>query len=60
MDYDLAIVGGGIAGAGVAQVAAAAGFKVLLLEKSGFGSQTLVQFQQADPRRVALPGVRPV
>ena len=32
--YDIVIVGGGINGAGVAQAAAAAGFKTLLLEKN--------------------------
>lgn len=40
MDYDLAIIGGGISGAGVAQAAAAAGYSVLLVEKTGYGSQT--------------------
>ncbi len=38
--YDLLIIGGGIAGAGVAQAAVAAGYTVLLLEKNAFGSQT--------------------
>jgi len=38
--FDVTIIGGGIAGAGVAQCAAAAGFSVLLLEKGDFASQT--------------------
>ncbi|MBV6424468.1 MAG: Aerobic glycerol-3-phosphate dehydrogenase [Steroidobacteraceae bacterium] len=38
--YDLAIVGGGIHGAGVAQRAAAAGYHVLLLEKSALAAGT--------------------
>lgn len=39
-DWDLIVVGGGIHGAGVAQAAAAAGHRVLLLEKDrlGFGT----------------------
>ncbi len=39
-EYDLTIIGGGIAGAGVAQAATAAGYKVLLLEKGEFARQT--------------------
>ncbi|MEZ5498182.1 MAG: FAD-dependent oxidoreductase [Steroidobacteraceae bacterium] len=38
--YDLAVVGGGIHGAGLAQAAAAAGHRVLLLEKSTIGAGT--------------------
>ena len=38
--FDVTIIGGGIAGAGVAQCAAAAGYSVLLLEKGDFASQT--------------------
>jgi glycerol-3-phosphate dehydrogenase len=38
--FDLVIVGGGIAGAGVAQASSAAGYRVLLLEKEDYGSQT--------------------
>jgi glycerol-3-phosphate dehydrogenase len=38
--YDLAIVGAGIHGVGVAQAAAAAGYSVLLLEKHGIASGT--------------------
>ena len=38
--FDVTIIGGGIAGAGVAQCAAAAGYKVLLLEKGDYASQT--------------------
>jgi glycerol-3-phosphate dehydrogenase len=39
-DYDLAIVGGGIHGAGVAQAAAARGQRVLVLEQTGIASGT--------------------
>ncbi|PAJ74963.1 FAD-dependent oxidoreductase [Pseudoalteromonas sp. NBT06-2] len=38
--FDVTIIGGGIAGAGVAQCAAAAGYRVLLLEKGDYASQT--------------------
>lgn len=38
--YDVVVVGGGINGAGVAQAAAAAGYSVLLLEKSSPGAGT--------------------
>jgi len=38
--YDLAVIGGGIHGAGVAQAAAAAGHRVLLVERDGWGSGT--------------------
>ncbi|WP_111977459.1 glycerol-3-phosphate dehydrogenase/oxidase [Algibacillus agarilyticus] len=38
--YDVTIIGGGIAGAGVAQAAAAAGYRVLLIEKGEFAKQT--------------------
>ena len=38
--YDLAVIGGGIHGAGVAQAAAAAGHRVLLIERDGWGSGT--------------------
>lgn len=36
--YDLAVIGGGIAGAGVAREAALRGLSVVLFEKNGFGS----------------------
>lgn len=39
-DYEVVIIGGGIQGAGVAQAAAAAGYRVLILEKNGWGSGT--------------------
>jgi glycerol-3-phosphate dehydrogenase len=39
-EFDLAIVGGGIAGAGVAQDAAARGLSVVLIEKDDFASGT--------------------
>ncbi len=38
--FDLAVLGGGIVGAGVAQNAAASGLKVLLIEKGDFASGT--------------------
>ncbi len=38
--YDIAIIGGGIAGAGIARDAALRGLNVVLLEKSFFGSGT--------------------
>lgn len=40
MEYDLAIVGGGIVGAGVARDAALRGLKVALFEQDDFGSGT--------------------
>ncbi|MBU2884634.1 FAD-dependent oxidoreductase [Gilvimarinus agarilyticus] len=40
MAYDIAIIGAGISGAGVAQAAAAAGYKVALLESSSVGGAT--------------------
>ncbi len=39
-DYDIAIIGGGIQGAGVAQAAEAAGYRVILLEKQAIASAT--------------------
>lgn len=38
--YDIAIIGGGIAGVGIAQYAAAAGYSTLLIEKGEIGGQT--------------------
>ncbi len=38
--YDIAIIGGGIHGVGVAQAAAAAGYKAILLEKSAIAAGT--------------------
>ena len=38
--YDLAVIGGGIQGAGVAQAAAAAGYSVLLAERHSWGAGT--------------------
>lgn len=38
--YDVVIIGAGIHGAGVAQAAAAAGYRVLVLEKTGIASGT--------------------
>ena len=40
IDFDVAIVGGGISGAAVFQRLALAGFRVLLLEKGDFGGGT--------------------
>jgi len=40
MDYDIAVIGGGIQGAGVAQAAAAAGYKVVVFEQAGIASGT--------------------
>lgn len=40
MNYDIVVIGGGIHGAGVAQAAAAAGYSVLLLEKTAIASGT--------------------
>jgi glycerol-3-phosphate dehydrogenase len=39
-DYDIAVIGGGINGAGIARDAALRGLKVLLLDKDDFGSGT--------------------
>ena len=38
--YDICVIGGGIQGVGVAQAAAAGGYSVVLLEKSGLASAT--------------------
>jgi len=38
--YDVAVIGGGIHGAGIAQAASANGYSVLLLEKSAIGAAT--------------------
>jgi len=40
VDFDVVIIGGGIQGAGVAQSAAADGYRVALLEASGIGGAT--------------------
>lgn len=39
-EYDVAVIGAGIHGVGVAQAAAAAGYSVLILEKNNIGSGT--------------------
>lgn len=39
-EYDIAVIGGGINGAGIARDAALRGLKVILLEKNDFGSGT--------------------
>ncbi|MBP7662409.1 MAG: FAD-dependent oxidoreductase, partial [Shewanella sp.] len=38
--FDVAIIGGGISGVGIAQYAAAAGYSTLLIEKGEIGGQT--------------------
>ena len=53
--FDLAIIGGGINGAGIAADAAGRGLKVLLAEKGDLGGATSSAQLQADPRRPALP-----
>jgi len=40
MEYDVAVIGGGIQGAGIAQVAAAAGYKVIIYEQTAIASGT--------------------
>ncbi|TCI05196.1 glycerol-3-phosphate dehydrogenase/oxidase [Corallincola luteus] len=39
-DYDVVVIGAGINGVGVAEALAAAGYKTLVVEKSGVGTQT--------------------
>ena len=39
-EFDIAIIGGGIHGVGIAQAAAAAGYSIILLEKNDIGSGT--------------------
>ncbi len=40
LDYDVAVIGGGIQGVGVAQAAAAAGYSVAIFEQTGIASAT--------------------
>ena len=40
MEYDVAVIGGGIQGAGIAQAAAAAGYKVIVYEQTAIASGT--------------------
>lgn len=40
MEYDIAVIGGGIQGAGIAQAAAAAGYKVVVIEKTAIAAGT--------------------
>ena len=40
IDFDIVVIGGGIQGAGVAQAGAAAGYRVLLLEKQAIAAAT--------------------
>ena len=54
VDYDLAIIGGGINGAGIARDAAGRGLRVLLVEQDDLASATSLGHHQADPRRPAL------
>lgn len=39
-DFDVAVIGGGIQGAGVAQAASAAGYKTVIIEKTAWGAGT--------------------
>ena len=53
-DFDLAIIGGGINGAGLASDAAGRGIRVLLVEMNDLGSGHVVSLQQDDPWRVCV------
>ena len=53
--YDVVIIGGGMAGAGVARDLALRGVSVALVEKGDFASATTSPLLQAHPRRAALP-----
>ncbi len=55
-EFDIAVVGGGINGAGIARDAAGRGLKVLLVEQGDLAQGTSSALDQADPRRVAIPG----
>jgi hypothetical protein len=57
-DFDLAIIGGGINGAGIARDAAGRGLKVVLLRAERSRFRHVVGFVEADPRRLALPRTR--
>ena len=53
--YDLAIIGGGINGCGIARDAAGRGLSVFLCEMGDLAERHLLALDQADPRRPALP-----
>ena len=57
-DFDLAIIGGGINGTGIARDAAGRGLRVLLVEHERSRLRHLVGLQQADPWRPALSRTR--
>ncbi len=54
---DLAIIGGGVNGAGIARDAAGRGLKVLLCEKGDLAEGTSLALGQARARRAALPRI---
>ena len=54
--FDLAVIGGGINGIGIARDAAGRGLSVLVLEQGRSGGGDVVGLDQADPWRAALPG----
>ena len=57
-DFDLAIIGGGINGAGLARDAAGRGLRVLLVEMNDLGSGTSSASSKTDPWRPALSRAR--
>ena len=57
-DYDLAIIGGGINGTGLARDAAGRGLRVLLVEMNDLASGTSSASSQTHPRRLALSRAR--
>ena len=54
--YDLAVIGGGATGLGVALDAAARGFSVVLVDSHDFAKGNLVPRHQAGAWRGSLPG----
>jgi glycerol-3-phosphate dehydrogenase len=57
-DFDLAIIGGGINGTGLARDASGRGIKVLLVEMNDLGSARR-RLQQADPWGLRYLGTAP-
>src|ERR1035437_8082271 len=53
--FDVLVVGGGVTGCGVALDAASCGLSVALVERPRLAPRPSEPFQQADPRRAALP-----
>ena len=53
--FDLAVIGAGINGAGIARDAAGRGLSVLLVEQDDIAAAHVAVEHQADPRRAALP-----